>query len=148
LENPAAGAAISTMAISDQGGNGNDNGLLASIQHRFAQHYTLLSNYAYSHCINDGDTNTELGGPTYQNPANRAGDRGSCSFDVRQISNMSVVATSQVNGSGWTARLLNQWQLSPLISIHSGNVLNLTTGTDNSLNGVGLDRPNAVPGVA
>src|ERR1019366_9865705 len=97
LANPVAGAGISTMSLSDQGANSHYNGLLVSIQHRFARNYTLLSNYTYSHCISDGDTITKLGGPSYQNPSNRVMDRGNCGFDVRHLSNTSVVVTSPVH---------------------------------------------------
>lgn len=148
LENPVTGSLIPTAAQSDQGGNSHYQGLMASIQHRFAHNYTLLSNYAYSHCISDGDINAELGGPTYENPANRAMDRGNCNMDVRAVSNTSLVATSPALGTRWTQRIFSQWQLSPILSVHSGNVLNVTTDVDNSLTGVGLDRPNVVGGVS
>ena len=43
-----------------------------------------------------------------------------------------------------TGALVNNWQIAPLVRILSGAVLNVTTGTDNSLTGIGLDRPNLV----
>jgi hypothetical protein len=40
--------------------------------------------------------------------------------------------------------VLGNWQLAPLLRTTSGVPLNIQTGKDNSLTGVGLDRPNQV----
>jgi hypothetical protein len=41
-------------------------------------------------------------------------------------------------------RLLSGWELAPLIHASSGQPLNVTVGKDNSLTGLGNDRPNQV----
>jgi hypothetical protein len=41
-------------------------------------------------------------------------------------------------------RLLGNWQLAPIISIHAGTWFSPFTGVDNSLTGIGLDRPNVL----
>jgi hypothetical protein len=132
------------MAHSDDGANAGYNGLMVSVNHRTSHHYTVLANYTYSHCISEGNFTGELSGPTYQNPYNRDADRGNCQFDYRQIANLSVVASMPRIGSGWGRRLVSDWQIAPLISMQSGGWFSPTTGTDNSLTGVGLDRPNIV----
>jgi hypothetical protein len=40
--------------------------------------------------------------------------------------------------------LVNGWQLSPIIKLHSGTPFTVTTGTDVNLDGVNNDRPNVV----
>jgi len=40
--------------------------------------------------------------------------------------------------------LLGNWKLAPIFSIHSGIWFSVITGLDNSLTGVGNDRPNVV----
>jgi hypothetical protein len=40
--------------------------------------------------------------------------------------------------------LVNGWQLSPIIKLHSGTPFTVTTGTDVNLDGVTNDRPNIV----
>ena len=40
--------------------------------------------------------------------------------------------------------MANNWQIAPLIRITSGMPLNVTSGVDNSLTGIGLDRPNLI----
>lgn len=144
LQNPVEGARYASIVQSDMGGNSHYNGMLASIQHRFADNFTLLSNYTWSHCISDMDFTGELAGASYQDPLNRRGNRGNCNFDVRHIANTSLVAMSPLHGHGWLSRLAGNWQVAPIVSIRSGMAINVTTGTDNSLRGVGQDRPNLV----
>jgi hypothetical protein len=40
--------------------------------------------------------------------------------------------------------LLGNWQLAPIVSAHSGTWFSAWTGIDNSMTGIGLDRPNVV----
>jgi Carboxypeptidase regulatory-like domain len=145
--NPSQGQFYGNVDIVDDGANASYNALLASVNKRLSAGLTMLANYTWSHCISDGDFRGDVTGPSYQNPFNRRADRGDCNFDVRHIFNGSVVATSPVRGSGFVAHLLGNWQIAPLIRALSGIPLNVTTGTDVSLTGVGLDRPNLVPGV-
>jgi hypothetical protein len=142
LQNPVAAAAYGSIVQSDQGGNGSYNGLLLSVQHRFAQNYTVLANYTWSHCISDDDFTGELAGSQYQTPGNRTANRGDCNFDYRDVANVSIIALSSGWGSGWARRFSRDWQLAPILQIRSGAPLTVTTGSDTSLTGVGQDRPN------
>jgi len=142
--NPAQGQYYSSIVEGDDGGNSSYHGILASVQHRFAQHFTVLANYTWSHCISDYDFLGELAGNLYQNPGNRRGERGSCYFDHRQIFNTSLVALSGGFGSGFWKTLTNNWQLSPIITASSGAPYTIQDGTDVSLSGAGQDRPNQV----
>ncbi len=144
LQNPALGAAYSSITMSDQGGNSHYNGLLLSLRHRFSQGFTLLTNYTWSHCTGDANFTGELAGSGYMNPYNRAQDYGNCNFDVTHQSNTSLIVTSPVKGAGIAGRLFGRWQLAPIISVSSGMPLNITDGTDISQTGIGADRPNLV----
>jgi carboxypeptidase family protein/TonB-dependent receptor-like protein len=144
LKNPTAGAYYSTIGQTDDGANAEYNGLIVSLKKRFSQNFTILSNYTYSHCISTGDFQGELIGPLYQNPANRNADRGNCAFDHRQIFNTSGVLASPKFSAPWAERILGNWQLSPILTASSGTWFTLYTGVDNSLTGIGLDRPNVV----
>jgi hypothetical protein len=128
--------------------NAEYSGLLLSAKHRFSQHYTLLANYTWSHCIDEGDF-TGAPSATFQNPSNAFADRGNCGFDVRRIANVSFTASSPKFAGPWADRLLGNWQLAPLVALHSGVWFAPTMGgQDNSLSNNGLDRPNSVPGVS
>ncbi|HLJ49751.1 MAG TPA: TonB-dependent receptor [Bryobacteraceae bacterium] len=145
LMNPTLGQYYSNIQTTDDGGNSHYNGLLVSIQHRFAHHFIVLSNYNYSHCISDVDFLGELAGPQYQNPTNRAAERGSCGFDHRQNFNTSAVFSSPGIGSSFAKRITADWQVSPIIGLFTGSPLTPTDGTkDISLSGQIKDRPNVV----
>jgi hypothetical protein len=145
---PLNAGTIAGLIIGDDGANANYNALLTSIQHRFGHHFTLLANYTYSHCLSEGDFLGDMTGGRYQNPTNRAAEYGPCNFDIRHNFNSSMVANSPVKREGWVGWLLSDWQFAPSIRITSGIPLNILDGSDVSLNGEGLDRPNVVPAVS
>ena len=144
LQNPAQGQYYSTIAAADDGANAKYNGMLLSVQHRFARNFTALANYTLSHCTSDGDFNNDLTGPIYQNPSDRHGDYGNCNFDHRHIFNASVVAASPHFAERWLRLVAGDWQLSGIITAQSGGFWSVTTGKDNSFTGVNLDRANVV----
>jgi len=145
LLNPKVGAYYSSMITADDGINANYNGLLTSIEHRFAHSYTFLANYTWSKCLGIAPMNS-FSGPVFQSPNNAKGDYGPCTYDVPFLFNTSVVYASKVAHGGLAGHLLNDWNLAPLVRYSSGLPVNPTTGKDNSLTGGGLDRPNVVAG--
>ena len=142
--NPVAATAYSSIVQSEQGGTGSYHGLLLSLQHRFAQNYTVLANYTWSHCISDVDFTGELAGSAYPNPYNRTANRGDCNFDYRHVANFSVIVQSTGIGNRWARQLTKGWQLAPIVQYRSGGPLTITTGSDTSLTGIGNDRPNVI----
>jgi hypothetical protein len=145
LANAAQGQYYSTIEQTDDGNNGEFHGLLVSAQHRLSNHFTVLSNFTWSHCTSTWDFGGELAGTLYQNPTNRNGERGACSFDHRLGSFTSLVATSGGLGSGMLHQFTTGWQLSSIVGLVSGSPLILTDGgKDISLSGQLQDRPNVV----
>ena len=144
LINPTTGALFSDIFQADDGANSEYNGILVKAEHRFSNRYSAIANYTYSHCISEADFSGDLGGPLTQNPYSRNGERGNCGFDLRQIFNLTFVVQSPHFAGVWTNRLLGDWQLAPIFSIHSGTWFTVFTGLDQSLTGIGLDRPNVV----
>jgi hypothetical protein len=145
LLNPTQGAQYSSIVQTDDGNNASYNGLLLSLNHRFSNHFTALVNYTWSHCISTYDFGGELAGNNYQNPNNRAAERGSCNFDRRHIFNTSLVAQSPALGNAFVKKLTGGWQVAPIISAYTGQPMTPTDGgTDVSLTAVGADRPDVV----
>ncbi len=144
LQNPVAGNLYSSIWQADDGANAEYEALLLKMEHRFSQHYTILANYTYSHCISEADFIGDLGGPLTQNPYNRNAERGNCGFDLRNSFNLSFVVESPHFTGRWTDRVLGGWKLAPILTAHSGVWFTPVTGLDNSLTGIGLDRPNVV----
>jgi hypothetical protein len=142
--NPSAGAAFSSLVHVDDGGTSSYNAMLLSVNHRMDKHFSVLANYTWSHCINDGDVQSEITGG-YQNPNDRHANRGNCYTDIRHLFNLSLVADGpHFRGRNWIKQIGSDWQLSVIATKRSGFWLTPTTGTDSSLTGVGADRPNAI----
>jgi Carboxypeptidase regulatory-like domain len=146
--NPATGIFYSALTLMDDGINTFYNGLRARVEHRFSNHFTLLSVYTWSHCLQDAEPlGNRLSGNNESNPYNKLADFGPCDYDLRHNWTNSAV----LEGPKFTNRFVDAgaggWQLAFLANIHTGFPFNLTTGTDQSFSGVGLDRPDIVPNV-
>jgi Carboxypeptidase regulatory-like domain/TonB dependent receptor len=128
---------------------GNYNGLLLTARHPFANHFTSISNFTWSHCISDNYTTT-LGFflATQAMPYNKNYDRGNCeSADTHLIFNESLVAETPRFSDKWTQIFLGNWRFSLGFLVQSGldgQPINLV---DFSGSGNGLtQRPELIPG--
>ncbi len=139
--NPATGKYFGSTIMIDDNGNASYNGLLVSLNHRFSHNFSVLANYTWSHCFDQGEANQDITN-FYQDPNNRRAEWASCSYDRRQLFNLSAVGQSPLFRSAWMRRLAGNWQLSPILTAYTGTPLNIVDGTDISLTGIGLDRPN------
>ncbi|MGI8989209.1 MAG: carboxypeptidase regulatory-like domain-containing protein [Bryobacteraceae bacterium] len=147
LLNPKAGAYYATITTIDDGLNTNYNALRLSLQHRFGNGFTLLSVYTYSHCLQNAEPlanrNSE-GANYYQNPYNRNADYGPCDFDLRHNFVTSAVYELPKLPNRAVNAVFGHWQLSSLVTVHTGFAFTPFTGVDNSLTGVRQDRPNVL----
>jgi hypothetical protein len=142
LANPTTGQYYGEIQQTDDGANSEYHGLNLSVERHFSGHYTILSNYGWSHCVSSWDFAGELAGTVYQNSLNReTGERGNCGYDHRQVFNTTLVATSPGLGSGAAKRITKDWQVAPVLSLNTGHPIQLTDGKDISLSGQNLDRP-------
>jgi len=145
----AQGPYYGSLELLNDDGTGSYNALLLSAEHRLTQHFSMLANYTWSHCISDAQT-TELSAPITNNPNNIRYDRGNCSFvDVHQNFNLSGVLQSPHFSSNTLQWIAGNWQLAPILGIHSGSYFNVTTGLDPQLNGLSGstaigERPNLI----
>ncbi|MEP6715623.1 MAG: TonB-dependent receptor [Terriglobia bacterium] len=62
LANANAGQYYSSMVIADDGISANYNGMLTSLEHRFAHNYTVLANYTWSKCLGIAPVTSLSGG--------------------------------------------------------------------------------------
>jgi len=149
LANPAIGQYFGSIAQVDAGSSASYNGLLLSVQRRVGRGVTLIGNYTWSHCISEPaqtDALTTVSG--YQAiPDNRRYDRGNCNrnnSDVRQVfSSSAVIDTPTFSNRGLHA-VASGWRISPILKILTGDYLNITSGQDIALTGVGYQRPNQI----
>lgn len=146
LVNPAAGQFISSVTSVFDGADASYNAMLLSVNHRLSQHFTVIANYTYSHCVSDGDFNGELTNSRQtQSPDPTFNERGNCGFDRRQIFNSSLIAYSPTFHQTWSRLLLGNWTFSSILSYATGQALTPIIGSgDNSFSGIAKDRPNIV----
>ena len=147
LANPSQGPYYAGLEQLNDGGTGSYNSLLASVEHRLSNHFMVLANYTWSHCISD-DQSLTVGSPSWTNPYNRRSDRGNCGngVDVRQNFNLTAVFQSPHFSSRPLQWVAGNWQLSPIFAARSGTYFSVTTGVDNALNNIGGQRANELTG--
>jgi hypothetical protein len=144
LLNPTQGPLFGTVELLDDGGTASYESLVLSAEHRLSQHFMILANYTWAHCISDLVT-SELSSPVYSNPDNRRADRNDCtSIDVRQNFNLSAVLQSPKFSSRALQWIAGDWQLSPIFAAHTGTSFAVTTGVSDPITGIGGQRPNQV----
>ena len=136
LLNPDQGKYFGVIHYLDDGSTANYSALLLSIQHRLSNHFSVLGNYTWSHCI-AGIFTSELDGTQYTNPQNRNADRGNCaSIDRRHIFNISAVEEAPKFANKVTQLLAGNWKLSQILRVQSGSFFTIGSGVDQALNGV------------
>jgi hypothetical protein len=80
----------------------------------------------------------------YTNPDNPDMDKGHCDQDRTHLANLTAGwQTPQFNNRA-LGLLASNWRLTGIVSVRSGQWLNITTGADNALNGQLQQRPNQV----
>ncbi len=142
--NPSQGPFYGNLEYLDDGGTASYNALIVSFEHRLSHNFSMLANYTWSHCIGDLVT-SELSGPVYTDPSDRRFDRGNCtSVDTRHNFNLSAVLQSPHYSYRPLQWIAGDWQLAPIVGLHSGSYFEVTTGVDNALSGIGAQRPNQV----
>lgn len=140
--NPAQGQFFGTMSQLDDGGTGNYNGVVFSVQRRQAKGVTVQANYTLSHCISDlANAELAVAGQNYSIPDNRGYDRANCpTSDRRHVFNVSTVyQTPTFNGEAMRI-LASGWQISGIVRLRSGPSLSITSGLDQALTGQGNQR--------
>ncbi|HEY7839098.1 MAG TPA: carboxypeptidase-like regulatory domain-containing protein [Terriglobales bacterium] len=144
LANPAAGPAFNGGLTQAQSiGRATYNALLLSLRHRLSNGFSILSNYTWSHCLANANSGQDIGN-SFQNPANPEGDYGNCSTDRPQAVNVSLIGQTPHFRSVLAQGVLGYWNVSGIVTWSSGSPYTVSDGTDNSLTGVGADRPNVI----
>jgi hypothetical protein len=130
-------------------GNSNYNSLQVTLTKRLEKGISFGLAYTYSKAIDEAVSGgnafatVDQGGP--QNPFNVAVDRSLSDFDTRhRLTASYLYELPFFHLHPWANRVFSGWELGGLLTLKSGSPVNLLTGTDNSLTGVGFDRPNVV----
>jgi hypothetical protein len=136
MQNPLQGQYYASVGRVDDGGTQTYEGLNLSAQKRFSHGLNLLANYTYSHCIGDqwAQNPTNAG---VSIPGNRRQWRGNCvGIDLRQLFQLSVVATTPKFSSRAVRVLASGWQFAPSMEIKSAQFFSALAGVDTALSSV------------
>jgi hypothetical protein len=135
-QDPQKGQYYASVGRVDDGGTQTYEGLNLSVQKRMSRGVNLLANYTYSHCIGDqwAQNPTNAG---VSIPGARRQWRGNClGMDIRQLFQLSMVATTPKFTSR-TARILgSNWQFAPSMEIKSAQMFSVLAGSDTALTSV------------
>jgi hypothetical protein len=143
LANPAQGQYFADIPTTDDGATGRYNGMVLAVNRRFADNWSLLSNFTWSKCVNDGDPGIDITN-FYPDPNDRSTNRGPCNSDRRYMFNASLVWQSVGMGSGIARALTSGWQVGVIVVARSGAPFTPSMATNNALTGLNNQRPIVV----
>ena len=114
---------------------------------RFARGFSVLANYTYSKSIDIlSDDPTGPASATFSNSNNLALDRAVSNFNTPRVFSLSWVwQAPSLNRWGWVGtQLLDGWQLNGIMTAHSGQPVNVTSGIDSNFDGNTTGRPDLI----
>lgn len=137
---------VGSLSTDMSQGNNIYHSLQITANKRFSKGYTVLSAYTWSHNIDDQTSSGSAEGP--QRPFDFRSERGHSHMDFRhrwvvsfvwELPKLAAVASNPV-----LDRIVNGWEVTGIHTLQTGNPITIRTGLDNSLTGMGQDRPNLV----
>jgi hypothetical protein len=145
MQNPLQGQYYGGISQVLDSGTQEYGGLNLVVQKALSHGVVFNANYTWSHCIGDIYDQQPPQGGGVTPPYNRRAYRGNCTgIDQRQQFVLNLVATSPRLPNAWARRLLSDWQIAPILQIHSGQWLTVTSGTDRALTTVANQTVNQV----
>lgn len=143
------GATLGQVILIESGQTANYQSLQFSV-HKPLTHNLLINGfYVWSHSVWSSNPSAIGLTPTAQNYTYLSEERGPSDQDRRNMVSISGIwKLDYYKGSSFLPRFLaNGWSISPIVTLNSGQPVNITTGADKNADGYNNDRPNLVPGV-
>ena len=139
---------LATVELADPYEYEMTNSLQLNVTRRSSNGLTLLSNVVWAKTIDNQSSGAE-GNAGPPNPYNLNSGRGVADFDqaLRFTTSLNYMLPHLNVGSA-AGFLANGWQVNGIIGIQSGLPINITSGVDNSLSGIGADQADYVTGVS
>ncbi len=130
--------------------NSSYQALLAKLERRFSQGFSLLASFTWGHSLDGGSSNNDQSDPGPQDPRNLKAHRGNSNFDVSRrfvLSGVWELPFGKGKALGAGNRLLSAvaggWQLSGITSVQTGLPYTVTLNFDPTNSGV-TARPHRV----
>ena len=123
----------------------NYRGLKFTVRRREAAGLSMNANYTLSRCIGNAATGTFPQLSTgFVKPNDPSYDSGHCTQDRTHIGIITIGYQTPELSTRALRVVASNWRLSGIFNGVSGSWLNITTGQDNSGNGLNAQRPNQV----
>jgi len=143
--NPAEGRLIGALDLNDDIGWQAYRGLKLSVQRRSAGGLSLNGNYTWSRCVGTDTPNTFSQISTgYTKPDDPEFDSGYCDQDRTHLASITLGAETPEFAGAALRALASRWRASGIVSIRSGDRINIITGLDNAFTGIRNQRVNKV----
>ena len=133
----------------------NYNSMIAKVERRFSNGFSLLGSYTWSHSLDYGGQVSDSLDYAPQNPFNWTSNYGSSNFDVRQRLSVSYIyelpfgrGKALLSQPGIARAILGGWQLSGVVSAQTGLPFTPILSFDPTNTGITYARPNVVPGAS
>ena len=101
--------------------NSSYNALAVQINHPFEHGFSLMSNYTWSHSLDDNPyQSTVIPTFTALDPTNLKAEHGNGSLDIRQRFVFAAVYQPQTHFHGLKDKVLGGWRIAPIVQIQTG----------------------------
>lgn len=120
---PRINGAFGSVIQAYNTGASSYNSLQVSLNHQFARNFVGQFNYTWSKCIDDGSfaSSLEEFAQLVVDRYNESYSYGDCTFDIRHNISANVLYSLPFKGN----RLVEGWQISSIVGIHTGLPLNV-----------------------
>lgn len=133
--------------VADSGSNSSYHAMQLSVERRMNRDVSFEVNYTWSTSIDEFSEDTTPGqSSSIPNPLDRLGNRGRSDFDNphRLVATYVWALPTLREANPFIRGLFGGWESSGIITIRNGFPFTASTGTDRSLSGIGLDRPDVI----
>ncbi|MCI0622112.1 MAG: carboxypeptidase regulatory-like domain-containing protein [Acidobacteria bacterium] len=146
LRRPILPGTLSSIGLLPSMMNNAYHGLQLTVEKRTSRNVAFKGFYTFSKSIDGAEIQNSSTSDAGQNQNNLRMERARTSSDRRHNFVVSAIwDINYFNGLNPVARaILNDWKLSSIVTLRSGEPFTVTSGRDNNLDGVNNDRANLV----
>jgi hypothetical protein len=133
-----------SFAANSSDADSSYHGWQSVVTKRLSGGFTFLGHYTWSKAIDDSCTSESTDACQQQDPFNRRGSRGLGDFHRAHVISFSYLYELPMFKSrqGVLKQAFGGWQVAGINTFQTGTTINVLTGSDASLLGVGRDRPD------
>jgi hypothetical protein len=136
--------ALGQTTLVEPVGNSTYHAMQLTAERRFRKGLTILANYQFARSIDDTSANKGTG-QVRTNPNNQGFDKGLSDFHRAHTFTLSSVWDLPIRFENRPAQFaLGGWSLNSIVTLYSGQPVNVTSGVDNARTGTGGQRADLI----